>query len=236
MVLTKVFTFVFIYITEVNIVCKIRECFKFFMFNFNSSFLIVVTVVRLFLILFHEFADRSQPVFLNVVSKAVTVVQSLERYKWKKKKVIKMHFHSVLLHISGSWTIHLIGCIFFNKFTTNAFILICFTCCSFSWKASLFASMLHKHVVEFKYYISAFSSSVTLLIFFKSRGRLLYSSLSCQPQTHYWKIFQLKPAVSLTLYELSSSSALTDGPWAQRWNICAAVASELLTLPTLRLL
>lgn len=87
MVLTKVFTFVFIFITEVNIVCKIRECFKFFMFNFKSSFLIVVTVVRLFLILFHDFADRSQPVFLNVVSKAVTVVQSLERYKWKKKRL-----------------------------------------------------------------------------------------------------------------------------------------------------
>lgn len=45
-----------------------------------------------------------------------------------------MHFHNVLLHISGPWTIHLIGCIFFNKFTTNAFILICFTICSFSWK------------------------------------------------------------------------------------------------------
>lgn len=81
MVLTKVFTFAFIFILEVNIVCKIRECFKFFMFHFNSSFLIVVTVVRLFLILFHDFADRSQPIFFNVVSKAVTVVQSLERYK-----------------------------------------------------------------------------------------------------------------------------------------------------------
>lgn len=79
MVLTKVFTFVFIFITHVNIVCKIRERFTFFMFNFNSTFLSVVTVVRLFL--FHDFADRSQPVFLNVVSKAVTVVQSLERYK-----------------------------------------------------------------------------------------------------------------------------------------------------------
>jgi len=81
MVLTKVFTFVFIFITQVNIVCKIREHFKFFMFSFISSFLIVVTVVSLFIILFHDFADRNQPVFLNVVSKAVSVVQTLERYK-----------------------------------------------------------------------------------------------------------------------------------------------------------
>lgn len=52
-----------------NIVCKIKGCFKFFMFNFISSFLIVVTVtvVSLFLILFHDFADRSRPAF--VVSK-----------------------------------------------------------------------------------------------------------------------------------------------------------------------
>ena len=77
----KGFYFCFIFITQLNIVCKIRGRFKFFMFNFNSRFLIVVTVVRLFLISFHDFADRSQPVFLNVVSKAVTVVQSLERYK-----------------------------------------------------------------------------------------------------------------------------------------------------------
>lgn len=97
MVLTKVFTFVFIFITQVNIICKIRECFKvFFKFNFISSFLIVVAVVYFS---FMIFADRSQPVILNVVSKAVTVVQSLERYRWKK--VIKMHFHYVLLHISG---------------------------------------------------------------------------------------------------------------------------------------
>lgn len=83
MVLTKVFTFVFIFITQVNIICKIRECFKvfFFKFNFISSFLIVVAVVDFS---FMIFADRSQPVILNVVSKAVTVVQSLERYRWKK--------------------------------------------------------------------------------------------------------------------------------------------------------
>lgn len=43
------------------------------------------------------------------------------------EKVIKMHFHYLLLHISRPWTIHLIGCIFFNKFTTNAFILRCVT-------------------------------------------------------------------------------------------------------------
>lgn len=179
------------------------------MFNFISSFLIVVTVVSLFLILFHDFADRGQPVFLNVVSKAVTVVQSFERFKWKKK-VIKMHFHYVLLHISGPWTIHLIGCIFFNKFTTNAFILIYFTCCSFS----CYLKILLLHFLMFS---SAFS---------RSREIFPFSSLSRQP----------KPAVSLTLQEPSSSSVLTDGLRAWRWNIWAAVASERLTLPTLRLL
>lgn len=95
MVLTKVFTFVFIFITQVNIICKIRECFKvFFKFNFISSFLIVVAVVDFS---FMIFADRSQPVILNVVSKAVTVVLK----GIGGKKVIKMHFHYVLLHISG---------------------------------------------------------------------------------------------------------------------------------------
>lgn len=49
------------------------------MFNFDSSFLIVVTVVRLFLNVSIIFAARSQPIFLNVVSKAVTVVQK----SWK---------------------------------------------------------------------------------------------------------------------------------------------------------
>lgn len=155
--------------------------------------------------------------------------------KEKKKKVIKMHFHNVLLHISGPWTIHLIGCIFFNKFTTNTFILICFTWSRFSWKASLFAKMLPKDVIVINH-IASFSSSAILQIFFRSKERLLFSFLSCQPQTHYWKISKLKPAVSLTLHEPSSSSALTDGPRAQRWNIWAAVASELLTLPTLGLL
>lgn len=57
-VLTTLFTSVFIFITEVNIVCKIREPFKFFMFNFNSSFLIVVSVVRLFLLAFHDFCSQ----------------------------------------------------------------------------------------------------------------------------------------------------------------------------------
>lgn len=85
----KVFTFVFIFLTEVNTVCKIQinvlsfffSFFFFLIFNLNSSFLIVAIVVRSFLIVFHDFAEGSQPVFLNVVSKAVTVVQSLERYK-----------------------------------------------------------------------------------------------------------------------------------------------------------
>lgn len=54
MVLTKVFTFVFIFITEVNIVCKIREPFKFFMLNFKSHFLIVVIVARLYLLVFQN--------------------------------------------------------------------------------------------------------------------------------------------------------------------------------------
>lgn len=54
MVLTKVFTLVFIFITEVNIVCKIREHFKFFYVEFKSQFLIVVIVARLYLLVFQN--------------------------------------------------------------------------------------------------------------------------------------------------------------------------------------
>lgn len=67
MVLTKVFTFVFIFITEVNIVCKIREHFKFFfMLNFKSHFLIVVTVARLSLLVFQNLLMEDNASFLNV--------------------------------------------------------------------------------------------------------------------------------------------------------------------------
>lgn len=66
MVLTKVFTFVFIFITEVNIVCKIREHFKFFMLNFKSHFLIVVIVARLSLLVFRNLLMEDNASFLNV--------------------------------------------------------------------------------------------------------------------------------------------------------------------------
>lgn len=47
----KVFTFGFMFITEVNIVCKIREPIKFFLLlNFKSPFLIVVIIARLYLL------------------------------------------------------------------------------------------------------------------------------------------------------------------------------------------
>lgn len=79
------------------------------------------------------------------------------------EKVIKMHFHYLLLHISGPWTIHLIGCIFFNKFTTNAFILICFTHCSFSLPETVAA--------EFKYHF-AFHVFFPALSFWRNFSRL----------------------------------------------------------------
>lgn len=97
MVLTKVFTFVFIFITEVNIVCKIREPFKFFMLNFKSHFLIVVIVARLYFTCVPELTHGRRCLFLNVVSEAVRLMKGING-----KKVLKMHFHSVLLHISGS--------------------------------------------------------------------------------------------------------------------------------------
>lgn len=66
-----------------------------------------------------------------------------------------MHFHYVLLHISGPWTIHLIGWIFFNKFTTNTFIPIDLLLFLFTWKywcRSCLCSVCHlfdhKHITE----------------------------------------------------------------------------------------
>lgn len=70
-----------------------------------------------------------------------------------------MHFHYVLLHIPGPWTIHLIGCIFFNKFTTNEFILICFARYSFSRNAKPFATMLPENATELKHHIGSCVSS-----------------------------------------------------------------------------
>lgn len=77
MVLTR-FYVCFIFIIQVNIGCTIRECFPFFYVAILSSFLIVVHVVGpFFKFSLTIFADGC--VFLNVVNRAVAVVQTFER-------------------------------------------------------------------------------------------------------------------------------------------------------------
>lgn len=58
----KGFYIVFIFITDVNIVCKIKNILS-FLFLILTRFLIVVTVIRLFLILFQWFC-RQKPTCL----------------------------------------------------------------------------------------------------------------------------------------------------------------------------
>lgn len=123
-----------------------------------------------------------------------------------------MHFHSVLLHISGSSTIHLTGCMFFNKFTTIAFFPLWFTCCNFSLTANLSATLLPKKCLLLQ--LSSFAFLPLLIL--PTVKHITESQTGARSQFDPART-ERRPSFDRR------------GPRAPRWNVLAAVS--LPTLP-----
>lgn len=147
-----------------------------------------------------------------------------------KKKVIKMHFHNVLLHTSGPWTIHLIGCIFFNKFTTNTCILIVLLVAVSAGRQACLLKCYLKVLQNLKITLPHSPALSFLQIFFRSRERLLFLAPYLKNHKHFterssnWSLQSIWPCMNRAAAQFWQAGP---GPALKYLGSCAIRAADI---------